>query len=94
MHNSSTYRGDYNNKKPIQNLRFQPRSNLKSNGPHVDLNSTYGKDFDGKNGSVERPKPEDCLNVGGPAANLTTYSSGFPGYRGDNQYVILHCYSD
>ena len=51
------------------------------------MNSTYGKDFDGKNGPVERPHPDDCLGVGGPAANLTTYSSGFPGYRGDNQYV-------
>jgi inhibitor of KinA sporulation pathway (predicted exonuclease) len=94
MHSSTTYQGDYNNKIPIQNLRFRPSSGHKSKGPHVDLNSTYTKDFDSKNGPIERPKPEDCLSVGGPAANLTTYSSGFPGYHGDNQYVILLSYVD
>jgi inhibitor of KinA sporulation pathway (predicted exonuclease) len=88
LHNFTTYRGDYNNKKPLQNLRFRPSSSHKSNGKHMDLNSTYGKDFDKKSGDIERPKPDDCLGVGGPLAGLTTYSSGFPGYRGDNQYVI------
>jgi len=87
MRNSTIYQGDFNSKRPLHNLRFRPATSHYSKDPYVDLNSTYGKDFDGKNGPVERPHPDDCLAVGGPAANLTTYSSGFPGYRGDNQYV-------
>jgi len=27
------------------------------------------------------------LKIGGPCPKLTTYSSGFPGYKGDNQYI-------
>lgn len=27
------------------------------------------------------------LKTGGPCNNLTSYTSGFPGYRGGNQYV-------
>lgn len=27
------------------------------------------------------------MKTGGPSPNLTSYSSGFPGYKGDNQYV-------
>lgn len=48
----------------------------------------YGKEFVPKGSSIERPHPEDLLGVGGPCANLTTYGSGFPGHRGDNQYVL------
>lgn len=36
---------------------------------------------------MERPTPEDLLKTGGPCQNLTSYSSGFPGYRCGNQYV-------
>lgn len=32
-------------------------------------------------------KPEDLLKVGGPSNKLTSYSSGFPGHKGLNQYV-------
>ena len=52
------------------------------------MNSTHRKDFNGKKGDeTDRPKPEDLLKTGGPSPHLTTYSSGFPGYRGQNQYV-------
>lgn len=52
------------------------------------MNSIYLKDFPGNKGDdVERPHPEDLLKTGGPSPNLTSYSSGFPGYRGGNQYV-------
>lgn len=52
------------------------------------MNSTYLKDYPDKGpGDLERPRPEDLLKSGGPCPNLTSYSSQFPGYRGDNQYV-------
>jgi hypothetical protein len=40
-----------------------------------------------KGDPIERPKPEDLLKNSGPSNNLTSYSSGFPGYRCGNQYV-------
>lgn len=51
------------------------------------MGSNYMKDFVNKKGEIERPKPEDLLKVGGPCQQLTSYSAGFPGYRGANQYV-------
>ena len=57
-------------------------------GPHLDLNSTYLEGFRGKYGDkIERPMPEDLLKSNGPCPQLSSYSSHFPGYRGDNQYV-------
>ena len=54
------------------------------------MNSTMRKDFPGNPGDdLDRPHPEDLLKTGGPAPGLTTYSSGFPGYKGSNQYVKL-----
>lgn len=51
------------------------------------MDSNYKKEFVDKKGEISRPKPEDLLKVGGPSQQLTSYSSGFPGYRGANQYV-------
>ena len=52
------------------------------------MNSIYLKDFLNKKGDdIERPIPEDLLKTGGPSPNLTSYTSGFPGYKGDNQYI-------
>ena len=52
------------------------------------MGSTKQKSFLGKKGDdVNRPKPEDLLKTGGPSPNLSSYSSQFPGYKGDNQYI-------
>ena len=60
----------------------------KLKGPHLDINTVYRTGFSGNAGDkIERPHPEDLLQSNGPAAQLSSYSSQFPGYRGDNQYV-------
>lgn len=52
------------------------------------MNSTYLKDYHEKtNDDLSRPRPEDLLKTGGPCANLTSYSTGYPGHKGPNQYV-------
>ena len=52
------------------------------------MNSTFRKDYPQKApDDLNRPKPEDLLKTGGPCANLSSYKSEFPGFRGDNQYV-------
>jgi hypothetical protein len=52
------------------------------NAPHLEMNSTYLSGFNGKKGDpVDRPRPEDLLKNGGPSNHLTSYSSGFPGYK-------------
>ena len=52
------------------------------------MDSSNRKDYIGREGDkTERPHPEDLLKTGGPSPNLTSYSSGFPGYKGGNQYV-------
>lgn len=94
LHVTSIYRGDYDGKKPIGPLSFRPKSSKMGDGPHIDMKSMYGKDFVPKGAELERPHPEDLLGVGGPAANLTTYSSGFPGHYGPNQYVYCLVISD
>jgi hypothetical protein len=48
LHNFTTYRSEFSDKKPFGNVRFRPATSHKSNGQHMDMNSTYGKDFDGK----------------------------------------------
>lgn len=54
------------------------------------MNSSYNKNFLGEKGDPnERPKPEDLLKSGGPSPQLTSYSSGFPGFKGANQYVKI-----
>lgn len=54
----------------------------------MDMDSNYMKDYDGKQGDPNiKHRPEDLLKTGGPCQNLTSYSSGFPGFRGPNQYV-------
>ena len=52
------------------------------------MTSVYTKDYPSNKGeSVEKPHPEDLLKTGGPAQQLTSYNHGFPGFKGDNQYV-------
>lgn len=52
------------------------------------MDSIYNKSFEGTKGDAYmRYRPEDLLKTGGPAPQLTSYNSGFPGFRGDNQYV-------
>ena len=57
-------------------------------GPHLDINSTYNEGFTGRSGgNVEHPHPSDLLHSEGPAQKITSYSTQFPGHKGDNQYV-------
>ena len=52
------------------------------------MNSTYSNGFKGTIGDkLERPRPEDLLHNNGPCAQMSSYSSQFPGHRGENQYV-------
>lgn len=87
MSKTSTYQQDFFKKKPIQNKIRIAQNYDRLQGPNLSLNSTY-QDYDGKNGdALERPCPEDLLKTGGPCNKLSSYSSGFPGYKGVNQYV-------
>lgn len=36
---------------------------------------------------MSRPHPYDLLHPCGPCLQLTSYSTDFPGYKGDNQYI-------
>lgn len=52
------------------------------------MSSTYIEGFKGKSGDkLERPRPEDLLKSNGPCPQLSSYTSQFPGYKGDNQYI-------
>lgn len=84
----SIYKQSYDRKNPIPNNINISSEYDRLNGPHLDMDSNYKKHYDGKKGDPnQRPRPEDLLKSGGPCPNLTSYSSGFPGYKGVNQYV-------
>jgi hypothetical protein len=88
MTKSSIYRDSFRNKGLAPSLVLKAGEAPKLKGDHLDMASINMKDFNGRKGdSTERPKPEDLLKAGGPCQNLTTYSSGFPGFKGSNQYV-------
>jgi hypothetical protein len=60
----------------------------KLKGPHLDMGSIYHKGFKQVKGDeLTRPHPEDLLHPDGPCQQLTSYSTEYPGFRGDNQYV-------
>lgn len=84
---STVYQMDYFKKNPVMNKINISREYDRLKGPNLEINSTYLKDYDGKESDVSRPRPEDLLKTGGPCNKLTSYSSGFPGYKCDNQYV-------
>lgn len=74
-------------KKPVINKVNISTEYDRFKGPNLEINTTYLKDFDEKNGEIEKLRPEDLLKTGGPSLNVTSYSNGFPGHFGDNQYV-------
>jgi hypothetical protein len=85
---NTIYQKSFVEQKAIPSLVTYAKEYDKLQGPHLDLNSTYLEGFTNRKGDkVERPHPEDLLHSNGPAPNLSSYSSQFPGYRGDNQYV-------
>jgi hypothetical protein len=85
---ASIYQQHYDRKTPIPNVINRASEYDRLNGPHMDMDSNYMKDYDGKKGDPNQKfRPEDLLKTGGPCQNLTSYSSGFPGFRGPNQYV-------
>lgn len=84
---NTIYKKDFMRKKPIKNKINISTEYDRFKGPNLEINTTYLKDFDSKNGQVEKLRPEDLLKTGGPSFTLTSYSNGFPGHRGGNQYV-------
>lgn len=81
------YQDEYRKKKPIRNIvnistEYDPLA-----GPNLELKSVYLQDYSAKSGQLESAKPNNNLKTEGPFMGLTSYSSGFPGHRGDNQYV-------
>ena len=84
----SIYGLDYRKKNPIKNKINISQAYDRLNGPHLDMDSIYNRELPCHHpGKVEKPIPEDLLKTGGPCPKLTSYSSGFPGYKGVNQYV-------
>ena len=85
---ATVYQKSFYQQKPIPNLVAHAHEYDRLQGPHLDLNSTYQGGFTGRSGDkLERPHPEDLLQSNGPSPNLTSYSTQFPGHKGDNQYV-------
>ena len=88
MSKGTVYRQSFRKRGGVPNLVVKAEDAPKNMGPHLDLSSIQKKDFSGRKGDdTSRPKPEDLLKTGGPSPHLTTYSSGFPGFKGSNQYV-------
>ena len=88
MSKSSNYKQSYPKKSVIPNIINRSSEYQKLKGDHIGMDSLYHKAYLGGQGDqIERPKPEDLLKTGGPSPNLTSYGSGFPGYKGENQYV-------
>lgn len=84
----TVYQKSFYQQTPIQNIVNHDKEYEKLKGPHLDMGSTYGEGFKGRKGDkIERPIPEDLLHSNGPCPQLSSYSSQFPGFRGDNQYV-------
>lgn len=87
---SSIYKQSYSKKNRIPNIVGKACEYQKLKGDHIGMNSSYNKNFLGEKGDpTERPKPEDLLKSGGPSPQLTSYNSGFPGFKGANQYVKI-----
>lgn len=85
---NSIYQKDFFKKCPVENKVNISKEYDRLQGPNLEINSIYLKDYAGDKGdNIERPTPEDLLKTGGPGQKLTSYSSGFPGYRCNNQYV-------
>ena len=88
MRKTSIYNESFNKKAPIPNKINIAKEYEKLQGPHIAMESRHRKEFEAKPGDInERRRPEDLIKLGGPSQQLTSYSSGFPGYRGENQYV-------
>lgn len=85
---NTVYQRSFIEQRAIPNVVNHDKEYDKLQGPHLDMNSTYLHGFKGKSGDkIERPKPEDLLKSNGPCPQLSTYSSQFPGFRGENQYI-------
>ena len=87
---SSIYKQSYPKKAAVPNIVPKACEYDKLKGDHIGMDSNYHRAFVGSKGDPnEKPRPEDLLKTGGPSQNLTSYSNGFPGYRGGNQYVQI-----
>ena len=85
---NTIYQRSFYEQSAIPNIVNHDKEYDRLQGPHLEMWSTYTNGFTGNKGdNIERPHPEDLLHSNGPCPQLSSYSSQFPGYRGDNQYV-------
>mgnify|MGYP003418124436 CR=1 FL=1 len=85
---NTIYQRSFYEQKQIPNIVNHDKEYDRLHGPHLDMNSIYLEGYTGKLGDkIERPIPEDLLKSNGPCPQLSTYSSHFPGYKCDNQYI-------
>lgn len=85
---ATTYQRSFYLQKHVPNVIKNDKEYDRLQGPHLDIDSIYRQSFRGKFGDkLDRPHPEDLLHSNGPSPNISSYSSQFPGYKGDNQYV-------
>lgn len=84
----TVYKRSYFKQTPIQNVVNHDKEYERLKGPFLELGSIYSEGFKPVKGDeLTRPHPEDLLHPAGPSLQLTSYSTEFPGFRGDNQYV-------
>lgn len=85
---TTVYKQSYHRKHSFENKINRVWEYDRLKGPHLEMMSNYQKDFDPKKSERSmKNKPEDLIKTGGPLCFLTSYSAGFPGHKGANQYV-------
>ena len=85
---NTVYQKSFYQQKAIPNVVNHDKEYDRLQGPHLEMSSTYIEGFKGRGGDrLERPVPEDLLKSSGPCPQLSSYSSQFPGYKGENQYI-------
>ena len=86
----TSYRKSFTSSKPVPNQINISKEYDKLQGPHIGLDTSYGKSFHPNAGDkIERPKPEDLLKTGGPSPFVTSYREQLPGHKTVNQYVPI-----
>mgnify|MGYP003683777939 CR=1 FL=1 len=89
---SSTYHKEFYKKQGIPNVVTKANEYDKPKGGHLEMKTMYGQKF--VENQVEKPEkckgPDGWLHTAGsdgPLCRTTSYSTGFPGFKGTNQYV-------
>ena len=85
---ATTYQRSFYLQNTVPNVIKLDKEYDRLQGPHLDIDSIYRHSYKGRLGDqLDRPHPEDLLHSNGPSPNLSSYSTQFPGHKGDNQYV-------